>query len=84
VLGAAPASAEPLSVMTFNVWDGGVQVDFHQIGTAIRRADADIVGVQEPEGNLRRIARSAGLPYVDESLDDGYKLLARTSFRVAR
>jgi Endonuclease/Exonuclease/phosphatase family len=45
-----------------------VQVDFHQIGTAVRRADADIVGVQEPEGNLRRIARSAGLPYVDESL----------------
>ena len=66
--GATPAGAEPLTAMTFNVWYGGVQVDFHQIGTAIRRADADIVGVQEPEGNLRRIARSAGLPYVDESL----------------
>ena len=69
-LGAAPApaSAEPLTVMTFNVWYGGVQVDFSQIGTAIRRADADIVGLQEPEGNIRAIARSAGLPYVDESL----------------
>jgi endonuclease/exonuclease/phosphatase family metal-dependent hydrolase len=54
--------------MTFNVWYGGVQVDFAHIGAAIRRADADIVGVQEPEGNLRRVARSAGLPYVDESL----------------
>jgi hypothetical protein len=54
--------------MTFNVWYGGVQVDFPQIGTAIRRADADIVGLQEPEGNIRAIARSAGLPYVDESL----------------
>lgn len=43
-------------------------MDFHQIGTAIRRADADIVGVQEPEGDLRGIARSAGLPYVDDSL----------------
>jgi hypothetical protein len=67
-VGAAPASAQPLTVMTFNVWYGGVQVDFSRIGAAIRRADADIVGVQEPEGNLRAIARSAGLPYVDESL----------------
>jgi endonuclease/exonuclease/phosphatase family metal-dependent hydrolase len=66
--GAAPAAAEPLTVMTFNVWYGGVQVDFAQVGRAIRAADADIVGVQEPEGNLRRIARAAGMPYVDESL----------------
>ena len=64
----APAAAEPLTVMTFNVWYGGVQVDFEQIGRAIREADADVVGVQEPEGNLRRIARAAELPYVDESL----------------
>jgi endonuclease/exonuclease/phosphatase family metal-dependent hydrolase len=68
LLGATPASAEELKVMTFNVWYGGVQVDFDRIGEAIRRADADIVGVQEPEGNLRRIARSARLPYVDETL----------------
>jgi endonuclease/exonuclease/phosphatase family metal-dependent hydrolase len=56
------ARAEPVTVMTFNVWYGGVQVDFPAIGRAIRAADADIVGVQEPEGRLRRIARSAGLP----------------------
>jgi endonuclease/exonuclease/phosphatase family metal-dependent hydrolase len=62
------ARAEPVTVMTFNVWYGGVQVDFPAIGQAIRAADADIVGVQEPEGRLRRIARSAGLPYVDETL----------------
>ena len=36
--------------MTFNVWYGGVQVDFPSIGRAISAADADIVGVQEPEG----------------------------------
>lgn len=67
-VGAAPAAAEPLTVMTFNVWYGGVQVDSSQIGAAIRRADADIVGLQEPEGKMREIARSARLPYVDESL----------------
>jgi endonuclease/exonuclease/phosphatase family metal-dependent hydrolase len=65
---AGGARAEPVTVMTFNVWYGGVQVDFPAIGRAIRAADADIVGVQEPEGRLRRIARSAGLPYVDETL----------------
>jgi endonuclease/exonuclease/phosphatase family metal-dependent hydrolase len=59
---AGTARAEPVTVMTFNVWYGGVQVDFDSIGAAIRAANADIVGVQEPEGRLRRIARSAGLP----------------------
>jgi hypothetical protein len=62
------ARAEPVTVMTFNVWYGGVQVDLPSIGRAIRAADADIVGVQEPEGGLRRIARSAGLPYYDPTL----------------
>jgi endonuclease/exonuclease/phosphatase family metal-dependent hydrolase len=59
---------DQLTVMTSNVWYGGVSVDLGRIGEAIRVADADIVGVQEPEGNLRRIADAAGLPYVDESL----------------
>jgi endonuclease/exonuclease/phosphatase family metal-dependent hydrolase len=54
--------------MTFNVWYGGVSVDLGQIGEAIRAADADVVGVQEPEGDLREIADAAGLPYVDESM----------------
>jgi endonuclease/exonuclease/phosphatase family metal-dependent hydrolase len=65
---AGSAQAEPVTVMTFNVWYGGVQVDSNSIGRAIRAADADIVGLQEPEGRLRRIARSAGLPYADPTL----------------
>jgi endonuclease/exonuclease/phosphatase family metal-dependent hydrolase len=65
---AAPASARPLTVMTFNVWYGGVQVEFDRIGRAIEAAGADVVGVQEPEGNLRRIADAAGMAYVDETL----------------
>jgi endonuclease/exonuclease/phosphatase family metal-dependent hydrolase len=54
--------------MTFNIWYGGVQVDFAQVTRAIRRAGADIVGVQEPEGNLRKLAAASGMPYVDDSL----------------
>lgn len=63
----APGSVE-LTVMSFNIWYGGASIDPGQITAAIQAADADVVGVQEPEGNLRRIAEAAGLPYVDESL----------------
>lgn len=65
---AAPAAAQPLTVMTFNVWYGGAQVERDRIGAAIRAAGADVVGVQEPEGNLRQFAESAGMSYVDETL----------------
>jgi endonuclease/exonuclease/phosphatase family metal-dependent hydrolase len=65
---AAPAAAEPLTVMTFNVWYGGVQVEFDRVGEAIRASGADVVGVQEPEGNLHAIAAAGGMSYVDESL----------------
>jgi endonuclease/exonuclease/phosphatase family metal-dependent hydrolase len=54
--------------MTFNVWYGGVQVESDRIVDAIEAADPDVVGLQEPEGNLRRIAEAAGLSYVDETL----------------
>jgi endonuclease/exonuclease/phosphatase family metal-dependent hydrolase len=70
-VGAAPpagAAERNLTVMTFNIWYGGVQVDFAQVARAVREADADVVGVQEPEGNLRRLAAATGMPYVDDSL----------------
>ncbi len=65
---AEDADAVELTVMSFNIWYGGVSVDFGQVAAAVRAADADIVGVQEPEANLQRLADAAGLPYVDESL----------------
>jgi len=52
--------------MTFNVWYGGDQIAFGQVAEAIKAARADIVGIQEPDGNLRRIAEAVGFPYVDE------------------
>ena len=54
--------------MTFNIWYGGVSVDFGEIAAAIQAADPDVVGVQEPEGDLQRLADAAGYPYVDESM----------------
>lgn len=61
---AQPETVE-LRVMTFNIWYGGDQVNFASAAEAIRKADADIVGIQEPEGNLQRLAEAAGYAYVD-------------------
>lgn len=65
----APAAEAPapvtLRVMTFNVWYGGEQVSLEKVAEAIRAADPDIVGLQEADRNLERIAEMAGMPYVD-------------------
>ena len=51
--------------MSFNIWYGGDQVDFNRIIEAIKKADADIVGLQEPDGKTLEIAALAGYPYAD-------------------
>jgi endonuclease/exonuclease/phosphatase family metal-dependent hydrolase len=55
-----------LRVMTFNVWYGGEQVSFAQTAEVIRAAHPDLIGVQEPDGNLRLLAEAAGFSFVDE------------------
>lgn len=64
---ARDSQSEPITlrVMTFNVWYGGEQVSFARVAEAIRLAEADIVGVQEPDGQLDRIAAAAGFPFID-------------------
>lgn len=57
-----------LTVMSFNVWYGGASVDVNSVGEAIRAADADVVGVQEPEANLAELARVSGMPHYEPSL----------------
>ncbi|HVJ44028.1 MAG TPA: endonuclease/exonuclease/phosphatase family protein [Dongiaceae bacterium] len=52
--------------MTFNIWYGGEQVSRAQVVEAIKEAGADIVGMQEADGNERAIADALGWPYVDE------------------
>jgi endonuclease/exonuclease/phosphatase family metal-dependent hydrolase len=61
-------SAEPdatrqvidVNIMTFNIEWGGDNVSFDNVVEAIRLAEADIVGVQEAEGNLERLAAALG------------------------
>lgn len=63
---AANDDAIELRVMTFNIWYGGEQLSFGQVLAAIRAADPDIAGIQEVDGNLRKIADALGYSYVDE------------------
>jgi endonuclease/exonuclease/phosphatase family metal-dependent hydrolase len=55
-------------VMTFNIWLGGDVVDFGKVVEAITSARADIVGLQEAEGNTRRIAEALHWPYWSDRL----------------
>lgn len=64
----APSRADDaieLRVMTFNVWYGGEEVSLAKVAEAIRAANPDIVGLQEADRNLLRIAGESGMPYVD-------------------
>ncbi len=63
---AAQADPIRLKVLTFNLWYGGDQVSFASVIKAIQLADADIVGLQEPDGKTLKIAALAGYPYADQ------------------
>jgi exonuclease III len=49
-----------LKVMTFNIREGGVHGQFSKVVEAITAADADVVGLQEPFGRTRKLARALG------------------------
>ena len=65
---ASPTWAEDtvdLRVMTFNIWYGGVQVSQSELIEILKESDADIIGLQEPDGQTAALAAAAGYPYVD-------------------
>ncbi|MDX2161497.1 MAG: endonuclease/exonuclease/phosphatase family protein [bacterium] len=68
--GTAPTAAEPvrITVMTYNILYGGDEIDYDQMLEAIRVTDPDIIGLQEPMGNVWRIAADLGYPYGDERM----------------
>ena len=57
-----------LRVMSFNIWLGGELVDLGKVVEAIKLSGADVVGLQESEGNARRIADLLGWAFADERL----------------
>ena len=80
-----------LRVMSFNIEWGGTNVSFDNVVTAIRRSGASIVGIQEAEGNLQRLAGElgwnydrrnyviSGFPLIDPPGADGKYVLAEVT-----
>jgi len=65
---AAPAYAQSpmtLKVLTFNIWYGGDNVNLASVADVIRSSGADIVGLQETDGNLANLAAATGLIHYD-------------------
>ena len=59
---------DTLRILSFNILYGGDEVDFSKTIEAIRLADADIVGLQEAEGNTEKLATALNYPYFDSKL----------------
>jgi endonuclease/exonuclease/phosphatase family metal-dependent hydrolase len=57
---AGVASPIRIRVMSFNIQYGASYSTIDAVVKAIRRADADVVGLQEPFGKTRKIARKLG------------------------
>lgn len=55
--------ASSITIMTFNIENGGTQVSFDQVVESIKKSKADVVGIQEAWGNTRRLAHAVGWHY---------------------
>jgi hypothetical protein len=60
---ASAATPVDLRVMEFNIEYGGTVVSFDSIVEAARAADADVIGIEEGQGNIPRLAEALGYPY---------------------
>ena len=58
-----------LKVMTFNIEYGGTVIDFDSIVRAVKRSDADVVGLNEAYSHTRRLAHDSGYRYWNTRLD---------------
>jgi len=60
--GAGPVA---LKVMEFNIEYGGEGISFRSVIDAVELADPDVVGIEEPYGNIPKLAESLGWKYFD-------------------
>lgn len=54
-----------LRVGTFNIEYGGTVVDFRRVVEAAEASGADVLGIEEAQGHIPRLARALGWPYYD-------------------
>jgi endonuclease/exonuclease/phosphatase family metal-dependent hydrolase len=64
----AQEAAIELKVGEFNIEYGGTHVSFDKVVEAIRRGGADVVGVEEAQTHIPKLARALGWPYFSERL----------------
>lgn len=68
----APArhdAAGEITVLCFNIWEGGGGLDseqFEQTLAVLHAANADVVGIQESDGLMAVLAQAAGYTYFDQ------------------
>ena len=60
---ALAGSSVSLNVMVFNIEDGGTLVSFAKVAAAIKASGADVVGIEEAQGHIARLARLLGWHY---------------------
>ena len=59
-----PADPSPtLKVMVFNIELGGTLVSFDKVAQAVKAGGADVVGIEEAQGHIPRLAALLGWPY---------------------
>jgi endonuclease/exonuclease/phosphatase family metal-dependent hydrolase len=75
--------AEKVTIMTFNIENGGTQIDFNQVVQAIKTSKADVVGIQEAWGNLPRLANALGWKYynLQQHIISRYPLFKSPKFK---
>jgi exonuclease III len=61
------ASPTTLKVMEFNIEYGGTQVSFARVVEAVKKAQPDVIGLEEAETNTGKLAKAAGYPYWSDS-----------------
>lgn len=59
---------DTLRVLSFNILYGGDEIDFQKVVEVIQEAKPDIVGIQEAEGNIPRLASALGWKYYNSRL----------------
>jgi endonuclease/exonuclease/phosphatase family metal-dependent hydrolase len=65
---APSVSPTSLRLMEFNIEYGGTQVSFAKVVEAVKKAGPDVVALEEAETNTGRLAKAAGYPYWNDSI----------------
>jgi endonuclease/exonuclease/phosphatase family metal-dependent hydrolase len=62
------ATPMTLKVMEFNIEYGGTMVDFAKVVEAVKKAQPDVIGLEEAETNTGRLAKATGYPFWSKAM----------------